>query len=106
MALGLPVVASDLSGIPELVRHHETGLLVPPRDPESIKDAILTCWRRADEAAARARAGRRLVEREYNLEKNVAQLEGQFERALGIDRSPIRERAVPRPRSANDRGLC
>jgi glycosyltransferase involved in cell wall biosynthesis len=92
MALGLPVVASDLSGIPELVRHQETGLLVPPGDPEAIKDGILACWREPNEAATRARAGRVLVEREYDLGQNAARLAGQFERTLGI--VPASELAV------------
>jgi glycosyltransferase involved in cell wall biosynthesis len=95
MALGLPVVASHLSGIPELVRHQETGLLVQPGDPEAIKDAILACWRGPDAAAGRASAARLLVEQEYDLERNVAQLAAQFERAVDAPASPVREPAVP-----------
>ncbi|MFT7516129.1 MAG: colanic acid/amylovoran biosynthesis glycosyltransferase [Candidatus Omnitrophota bacterium] len=41
MAGGAILVASDISGIPELVEHEQTGLLVPPRDPEAIAAAIL-----------------------------------------------------------------
>jgi colanic acid/amylovoran biosynthesis glycosyltransferase len=95
MALGLPVVASDLSGIPELVRHQDTGLLVPPADSEAIKSAILACQRAPHGAAARAHAGRMLVEREYDLRENVAQLAAQFERVLGIVPTPARELATP-----------
>jgi glycosyltransferase involved in cell wall biosynthesis len=40
MATGLPVVTTPISGIPELVRHGETGLLVPPRDPRRLADAL------------------------------------------------------------------
>ena len=40
MAAGTPVVASDTGGIPELIRHKETGLLVPPRDPPALAAAI------------------------------------------------------------------
>lgn len=36
MALGLPVVASSVDGVPEAVRDNETGLLVPPRQPETL----------------------------------------------------------------------
>jgi glycosyltransferase involved in cell wall biosynthesis len=78
MATGAPIIASDLSGIPELVRHGDTGLLVPPDDPGAIRDAVLECWSAPDAAAERARRGRRLVEREYNLVANVSDLARLF----------------------------
>jgi glycosyltransferase involved in cell wall biosynthesis len=40
MACGLPVVSSAVSGIPELVDHGATGLLVPPDDPVAVADAL------------------------------------------------------------------
>ncbi len=38
---GLPIVATAAGGIPELIKDHETGLLVPPRDPEALASAIV-----------------------------------------------------------------
>ncbi|MGD9695168.1 MAG: glycosyltransferase family 4 protein [Thermoleophilia bacterium] len=40
MAVGRPVVATDLGGAPELVREGETGLLIPPGDPDRMADAV------------------------------------------------------------------
>jgi glycosyltransferase involved in cell wall biosynthesis len=63
---GLPVVSTRLVGIPELVRHEETGLLVPPDDPVALADALRrlrTDSRLASEVGA---AGRRLVGDEYD----------------------------------------
>lgn len=40
MAVGVPVVATDVSGIPELVRHGQTGLLAPSRDPAALAAAM------------------------------------------------------------------
>jgi len=40
MAMGVPVVATSISAIPELVDHGRTGLLVPPRQPDSLADAM------------------------------------------------------------------
>lgn len=42
MASGIPIVASKVGGIPDLVRHEENGLLVPPNDPEALGKAIIT----------------------------------------------------------------
>lgn len=74
MARGVPVVATDVTGIPELVREGETGLVVPQRDPVALAAAIRRTLERPDEAAARARRGRVLVEREFELGRNVARL--------------------------------
>ncbi len=71
MASGLPVVASEIDGIPELVRHGETGFLVPPRDPERLADAIT---RLLDDPAMARRmgdAGRRLVARRHDSNRNA-----------------------------------
>jgi len=40
MASGLPVVGSNVGGIPELVEHGRAGVLVPPQDPETLAAAI------------------------------------------------------------------
>ncbi len=40
-AVGVPVVASNVGGLPEIVRHEESGLLVPPRDPGAIAAAVI-----------------------------------------------------------------
>lgn len=61
MASGLPVIATDVGGNPELVVHGETGSIVPPDHPEQMADAIATYaldpgLRRSHGAAARARA--------------------------------------------------
>lgn len=50
-AVGVPVVGADAAGIPEVIEHGRTGLLVPPRDAEGMADAVIrllddTTWRR------------------------------------------------------------
>lgn len=55
MATGLPVVATAVGGVPELVRDGETGLLVPPRDPGALAKTLA---RIADDPALRVRMGR------------------------------------------------
>jgi colanic acid/amylovoran biosynthesis glycosyltransferase len=65
LASGLFAVSTRLSGIPELVRDGETGALAEPGDVASLADALRRALRDSDEA--RARAGRELVEREFDI---------------------------------------
>jgi glycosyltransferase involved in cell wall biosynthesis len=74
MGAGVPVIASDLSGIPELVEHEVSGLLVPPGDAAAIASAL---ERLAADPALRARlgqGGRDKVLREFDLATNAARL--------------------------------
>jgi colanic acid/amylovoran biosynthesis glycosyltransferase len=74
MASGLPVIATDISGVGELVEHERTGLLVAQRDPDALAAAIS---RLVDDAELRSRLaeqGRRRVLERYELRSNVARL--------------------------------
>lgn len=67
MAAGLPVVATDIPGTRELVRHDETGLLVPPRNPEALAAGILSMLDHPDAAQRMAqRAGQEIYR--YTME--------------------------------------
>lgn len=74
MATGLPVVASELGAIPELVDHQRTGLLVPERDVVAIADALGTLCEDPAYAERLGEAGRRKVLDEFDLRKNAATL--------------------------------
>ncbi len=67
MASGCPVVSTRLSGIPELVRHDETGLLADPGDAEQLAGALNRLAGDPDLVRRLSRAGRAHVEREFNL---------------------------------------
>src|SRR5699024_8936736 len=82
MALGTPCIATDVTGIPELVRDGETGLCVPTRDPRALVGAMA---RLLDEPAlgqALSRAGRALIEREFDISRNAARLRSIFAAAM------------------------
>jgi len=70
MACGLPVVATNISGIPELVRPNETGWLVPEKDPDKLAETIIEIATHPDEAHRRLQAGREFVHREFNIRKS------------------------------------
>ena len=74
MAVGTPVVASSIAGIPELIDHDQSGLLVPERDPKALADALERLWKDPALAARLAAAGRAKVERIWNRERNLEEL--------------------------------
>lgn len=82
LASQLPVIASELSGIPELVVHDKTGYLVPPADATALADAIEFVYRNKSEAAQRAELGRRLVLDQFNLDMNIDRLSSLFEETV------------------------
>lgn len=67
MASELPAIATKISGIPELVRHGETGWLVSPEDPQALAGAIVQVQGNPEEAGRRAQAGRDLVLSDFNI---------------------------------------
>jgi glycosyltransferase involved in cell wall biosynthesis len=71
MAHRLPVIASDICGIKEVVIPNRTGWLVPPADPAALADAIQEAIRNRERALALACAGRALVLAEFDPARNV-----------------------------------
>jgi colanic acid/amylovoran biosynthesis glycosyltransferase len=89
LACEVPVVATDLSGVPELVRHGETGYLVPPANPTLLADQIARVYTNFAQAVQLARAGRALVLRDFNLHTNTRQLAALFPQQSSLSR-PVR----------------
>ncbi len=57
LLLGVPTIATDVGGLPDLVIHGDTGWLVPPRTPRRLAEAIQEALAHPEEAGARARRG-------------------------------------------------
>jgi glycosyltransferase involved in cell wall biosynthesis len=74
MATGRPVVSCPVSGVPELVRDGETGLLVPSDDPRALADAIARLARDDELRARLGRQGRALAERQHDQRVNARRL--------------------------------
>jgi glycosyltransferase involved in cell wall biosynthesis len=81
MASGIPVVATSISGIPELVKHGDTGWLVPPEDVAALADVLSQIHQDPVEAQKRARSGRRWVLDEFDLSSNAKRLSLLFNQA-------------------------
>ena len=73
MAAGVPVVASAVSGIPEVVVDGETGWLVPPEDPKALAAALAEVLSGPAEARRRGEAGRRRVDERFRPSVAAAQ---------------------------------
>jgi glycosyltransferase involved in cell wall biosynthesis len=74
MAMGVPVVSTELSGIPELVRHGYSGLLTHPASPGELADALERLLGDPDYARSLAINGRAELERAWNCDKTTQTL--------------------------------
>jgi len=83
MAVGLPVVATAVGGTPEVVVDGVTGLLVPPRDPEALAEAIIALLQDRERAEAMGRTGQERVERYFTVERMVQKTEALYEELIG-----------------------
>lgn len=82
-ASGVPVVATAIGGIPEVVRDGQTGRLVPPGDPGALAAAIAGVLADRAGATARAIAARQLVEARYSHRASIARLVSVYEEVMG-----------------------
>jgi glycosyltransferase involved in cell wall biosynthesis len=82
MAHGLPVVASDAGGNPDLIDPGETGLLVPPLEPQAWAVALERLLGDPGFAARLGLAARRLVRRDFTLERTIERTVCVYREAL------------------------
>lgn len=90
MASSLPVVSTTVAGIPEMVAHGESGLLVEPSDPAALADAIATIAARPELRKTMGAAGRLRAERLFTFESTARVLGEMFESKVDTSRSPSR----------------
>jgi glycosyltransferase involved in cell wall biosynthesis len=82
LACERPVVATAIEGMPELVHPGETGVLVPPRAPAALGDAIVALLEDPTAALTMARAGRKRVEAHFSLRAKLDATEALYERLV------------------------
>ncbi|MCD6360386.1 MAG: glycosyltransferase family 4 protein [Armatimonadetes bacterium] len=84
MAVGLPVVATSSGGVPEIVVEGETGLLVPPGEPEPLGEAITEILAAPERARAMGSAGRERALQRFDVRRVAAQVEELYSELLGL----------------------
>lgn len=88
MAQGTPVISTQVVGIPELVRHNDTGLCVAERDPSALADAMARLLQDANLRSSLAGRARALVEEDFDIRKNAAAQRELFRAAMAAARLP------------------
>ena len=83
LACGTPAIGSSVGGIPEILRHHETGRIFDPNCPASLAECIRTVFEEPEKTALMAENGSELVKNQYSLEALMDNLLGLYKRYLG-----------------------
>jgi glycosyltransferase involved in cell wall biosynthesis len=79
----IPVVATNVGGLPDLIRENKTGWLVPPRDPQAIARAVLRVLENPNEALRRATDGRELACALMDIRKTAREIGVIYSEVLG-----------------------
>jgi len=82
MIAGLPVVATRVGGIPELVEDNVTGFLVPPGGPKTLAKALQNLLDNSDLRHEMGRAGREKALREFNLDDMLRKTRQVYDQVL------------------------
>jgi glycosyltransferase involved in cell wall biosynthesis len=82
MRSALPIVATAVGGIPEVIQDGVSGVLVPPEDPERLADAMLLMLREPDRARAMGNAGFARLREEFSPDRMADATAAVYERAL------------------------
>jgi len=81
MALGVPCISTDVTGIPEAIKHNHSGLIVPQKDVAALTDALAHLLLHSQERTRLAQHARRLIEQAFDIDQNTAALRSVFDTA-------------------------
>src|SRR5262245_20060992 len=99
MATGLPVISTDISGIPELIEHHVTGLLVPQKDARALAEAIARLLAAPALRQKLGSAARDRVCQMFDAENNTLALPPLFLACLGSNENVIGQPLLQQPQA-------
>jgi len=89
LAMGTPLVATDVDGTPEIVIHEKTGLTVPPGDADGLAQAICRLLGSRELRTQYGEAGRRMVHRHFSQERQIRETEQLYLEVLGMPTEPV-----------------
>jgi glycosyltransferase involved in cell wall biosynthesis len=82
MAAGLPVVATDVEGTSEVIKNHQTGLLVPPESPRELASLLTMLVTDSEQAKALGRAAQESVAKDFTWDQAVARYDRLYRQLL------------------------
>jgi len=85
MAVGLPVVATSAGAVPEIIEDGVSGILVPPRDPGALAEAVTSLLIDQQRISKIGKAARRRVEELFTVRQYVDGVEQVYQRVLGVE---------------------
>lgn len=100
MARGLPCIASSVGPLPEVVEHGKTGLLVPPRDPAALAEAIAALSRDPHRRLAMGKAARMRAQAIFDIRETASRV-GELYRSLAIPVAASASTAMPESANAS-----
>jgi glycosyltransferase involved in cell wall biosynthesis len=95
LLMGVPTVATRVGGMPECVRDDETGLVVPPANPDALAEAIVSLLSDRPRARALAEAGRRLMLARYSTADTAAGVQDVYDDLIAAGNGRVDARTVP-----------
>jgi len=87
LALGRPMVATEVDGTPEVVIHEKTGLLAPPANPQALASAIERMLSDPALAARLGSEGRKFVRENFSLKQQIEQTVAVYSELTGVGRN-------------------
>ncbi len=88
MATGTPIVATDIEGVNETIVDGITGILVPPKNPSALAEAIVCLLKDKKKAQEMGQAGRMVVEEKFNLKDKMEQHKRLYETII-VEKSGV-----------------
>lgn len=85
MALGTPCISTPVTGIPEALKHEDTGLMVAERDAVTLAEACERLLSDNELCEQIAKNGRRLIEDKFDIDRNTRQIRAFFNEMAGMD---------------------
>ena len=81
-AVGVPVVATQVGGVIDIIDHERTGLLVTPKDPDSMAEAVMRLWEDKSLAQRLIEAAKKKLQDEFTLDKMASRTIAVYEELL------------------------